>query len=230
MGYTNAGKSTLFNALTDSHVYAQDQLFATLDPTMRRIRLDAVGDAILADTVGFISHLPHRLVEAFRATLEEAASADLLLHVVDAAAEERAHNMQQVQEVLVEIGAETIPTLCVYNKTDLMGDMPPRLDRDENGKPTVVWLSAQKQRGFDLLYQAITELLSEKMFRGVVRMGNHLGSLRARLHRANAVVEEHYLDDGCCEMTLCLPEADLNRILAAETVDKNELIWVTHAA
>lgn len=225
VGYTNAGKSTLFNAITDANVYVEDQLFATLDPTMRRIELEGFGAAILADTVGFISQLPHRLVEAFRATLEEAASADLLLHVVDAAAEERAHNMEQVRAVLEEIGAETIPTLYVFNKTDLLGDMSPRIERDENGTPVAVWVSAQNQDGLDLLSQAVAELLGKNVFNGAVRIASNMGSLRARFHRANAVVDEHYLDDGTCELQLRLPEADLNRILAAETVSKNELHW-----
>ncbi len=230
VGYTNAGKSTLFNAVTDSEVYVEDQLFATLDPTMRRIELDQVGAAVLADTVGFISHLPHRLVEAFRATLEEAASADLLLHVVDAYAEERHRNIDQVNEVLEEIDAHQIPTLMVYNKTDLLGDMPPRLDRNDQGKPVAVWLSAQKRKGLDLLQQAIAELLCERVFLGRVRLGSHLGRLRARLHNANAVVDEHYLEDGTCELELRLPEADLNRILAAEAVNRDDLSWDSNAA
>lgn len=230
VGYTNAGKSTLFNAFTAADVYVQNQLFATLDPTMRRLELDGIGAAILADTVGFISHLPHRLVEAFRATLEEAANTDLLLHVIDASSPERPRNMEQVQEVLEEIGAGHIPQLSVYNKTDLLGDMPPRLDRDEQGKPTAVWVSAQNDVGLDLLRQAVTELLSEKVVEGSVRIASHMGSLRARLHRANAVLGENYLDDGSCEIRIRLPQADLSRILAAETVDVNELQWVTDAA
>lgn len=230
VGYTNAGKSTLFNALTDSSVFAQNQLFATLDPTMRRIELEGVGAAILADTVGFISHLPHRLVEAFRATLEEAASADLLLHVIDAASEERGRNIEQVQIVLAEIGADQIPQLNVYNKTDLLEDLPPRIDRDDQGKPVAVWMSAQKHLGLDLLQQAVGELLSEKVIHGEVHLDNQMGSLRARFHRANAVVDERYLDDGSCVLELRLPEADLNRILAAETLARDDLQWITHAA
>lgn len=230
VGYTNAGKSTLFNAVTNADVLAQNQLFATLDPTMRRIELEGVGAAILADTVGFISHLPHRLVEAFRATLEEAASSDLLLHIVDAATEERARNMEQVQLVLAEIGAEQIPQLCVYNKTDLLKDMPARIDRDDQGKPVAVWVSAQNKTGLDLLQQAVAELLGERVFQGEVRLDSGMGSLRARFHRANAVIEEHYTDDGSCLLTLRLPEADLNRILAAEAIGRDDLQWITHAA
>ena len=230
VGYTNAGKSTLFNALTGADVYAQDQLFATLDPTMRRVELEGFGPTILADTVGFISQLPHRLVEAFRATLEEAASADLLLHVIDAAATERSDHISDVNDVLKEIGADQLPVLCVYNKCDLLSDMEPRLDRNESGKPCAVWLSAAKSEGLELLREAIAELLGEKVFNGSVRIGSHLGRLRARLHNANAVLDERYLEDGTCELSLCLPEADLNRILAAETVSKNDLEWQTNAA
>ena len=230
VGYTNAGKSTLFNALTAADVYVQDQLFATLDPTMRRVDLERIGAAVLADTVGFISHLPHRLVEAFRATLEEATNSDLLLHVVDAASDERLRNMEQVQEVLIEIGADQIPQLCVYNKTDLLPDMPPRIDRDEHGKPIAVWVSAKNQTGLGLLRQALVEMLGNKMFEGQVRLDSQMGSLRARFHRANAVVEEHYQDDGSCVLLLRLPEMDLNRILAAETIAKSDLQWLTHAA
>ena len=230
VGYTNAGKSTLFNAMTEADVYVQDQLFATLDPTMRRIELDRVGAAVLADTVGFISHLPHRLVEAFRATLEEAVNSDLLLHVVDAATEERQRNMEQVQEVLTEIGADQVPQLCVYNKIDLMENMPPRIDRDEQGRPVAVWVSAQNKMGLDVLREALIELLGNKMFEGQVRLGSQMGSLRARFHRANAVIEECYQDDGSCLLSLRLPETDLNKILAAETVTRSDLQGLIDAA
>lgn len=226
VGYTNAGKSTLFNRITDAGVYVENQLFATLDPTMRRVELPDVGAAILADTVGFISHLPHRLVEAFRATLEEAASADLLLHVIDAAADERQRNITQVQEVLQEIGAGEIRQLFVYNKVDLMGDMPARLDRDDSGKPLAVWLSAQTGAGVELLLQAMSELLGDDMYHGKLRLDMHRGSLRARLHRCNAVIDENYLDDGSCEMHVRLPVADLNRILAAEALSAQDLEWL----
>src|SRR5699024_1574823 len=134
VGYTNAGKSTLFNALTAGDVYVADQLFATLDPTLRKVRVAGVGPAILADTVGFIRHLPHRLVESFRSTLEETLGASLLLHVTDAAADDRQDNIASVEEVLTEIGADELPVLHVYNKADLLAE-PVRIDRDEAGKP-----------------------------------------------------------------------------------------------
>ena len=158
VGYTNAGKSTLFNSLTDAGVRAADQLFATLDPILRRVHLQACGPVVLADTVGFIRHLPHKLVEAFRATLEETATASLLLHVVDAASEDRRDNIEQVEAVLGEIEALEIPRLEVFNKIDLL-EQSPRIDRDSQGLPTRVWLSAATGEGLDLLRQALAERL-----------------------------------------------------------------------
>src|SRR5690606_37532771 len=144
-----------FNRLTGADVYAEDQLIATLDPTMRRLELDDIGAVIMADTVGFISHLPHKLVEAFRATLEEATNSSLLLHIIDAAADERLHNIEQVEEVLDSIGAGDLPELKVYNKIDLIG-VEPRIDRNDDGTPVAVWLSAVTGVGCELLPQAIT--------------------------------------------------------------------------
>jgi len=227
VGYTNAGKSTLFNAITHAGVFAQDQLFATLDPTMRRIGLPDVGPAVLADTVGFISNLPHRLVESFRATLEEAASADLLLHVIDAAADERQRNIEQVNLVLEEIQAHELPVLLVYNKIDLMDGMPPRLDRDEQGRPIAVWLSAQDTetdpKGIQLLFQALAERLTDNLFHESVVLTPQMGSLRARLYRQDSVVEEVYQDDGSCRLEIRLPEADLLRMLAAEHLQLKQI-------
>src|SRR5690606_14333069 len=159
VGYTNAGKSTLFNALTQSSIYAADQLFATLDPTLRRLELDDLGPVVLADTVGFIRHLPHKLVESFRATLEESSNADLLLHVIDAHEPERDEQIEQVLAVLGEIGAEEVPLLEVYNKVDLMEGIEPQIQRDADGVPRRVWVSAQQGLGLDLLRQAVAELL-----------------------------------------------------------------------
>ncbi|SDK56732.1 ribosome rescue GTPase HflX [Microbulbifer yueqingensis] len=214
VGYTNAGKSTLFNRLTDAGVYVRDQLFATLDPTMRRVELPSVGGMILADTVGFVSHLPHRLVEAFRATLEEAASATLLLHVVDAASDDRLRLMEEVQLVLEEIGAADLPQLVVYNKIDLLAAKEPTIDRDADGVPRAVWLSAVTGEGCELLVDAISERLGEQMVRGHLLVAARHSRLRAQLYEMNAVKGEEYRDNGDCELELVLPRGDLQRLLA----------------
>ncbi|ARU28940.1 ribosome rescue GTPase HflX [Cellvibrio sp. PSBB006] len=225
VGYTNAGKSTLFNQMTGAEVYVQDQLFATLDPTMRRLELADIGAVIFADTVGFISHLPHKLVEAFRATLEEAANSTLLLHVVDAFAEERLRNIEQVDLVLEEIGAADLPQLRVYNKIDLMA-MEPRIDRGDDGAPVAVWLSAQTGAGCDLLLQAIAELLGEEMILGRLLLKADQGRLRAMLYQQQAVADENYRDDGSSELNLRIPKSDLLRILSAESLALDKLTWV----
>ena len=160
VGYTNAGKSTLFNQLTDASVYAADQLFATLDPTLRKLVIQDVGDVILADTVGFIRHLPHDLVAAFKATLQETREADLLLHVVDCADEQMQENVDSVQTVLAEIEADDRPQLMICNKIDKLADRPAGLERDDEGRPQRVWLSAQTGEGSEYLFQALTELLA----------------------------------------------------------------------
>jgi len=222
VGYTNAGKSTLFNRLTSAEVYAADQLFATLDPTMRRVELEGVGPAILADTVGFISHLPHKLVEAFRATLEEAARANLLLHVVDAHSDERSMNIARVEEVLSEIGALELPTLMIFNKIDLLEHGEARIDRDERGRPIAVWLSAQTGEGCDLLLQALTELLGSEMVSETLLLPPAMGRLRAMLYEHNAVVAESQDDSGAVRLQVLLPKVDLLRLLKAEDLSLEE--------
>jgi GTP-binding protein HflX len=212
VGYTNAGKSTLFNRLTESTVYAADQLFATLDPTLRRLQLENVGPVVLADTVGFIAHLPHKLVEAFKATLEETLNADLLLHVIDAAAEERDDQIHQVQDVLAEIGADQIPQLQVYNKLDLL-QQAPRIDRDAAGKPERVWLSAATGAGTELLLQAVSELVGSDMVTEELALEPCQGGLRAALYRLGAVEAEDYGDDGTAHLSVRLPRADWNRLM-----------------
>lgn len=157
-------------------MYAANQLFATLDPTLRRLQLDDLGPVVLADTVGFIRHLPHKLVEAFRATLEESSNADLLLHVIDAYEPERDAQVEQVLAVLGEIGANELPMLEVYNKVDLLPSVEPHIQRDDSGKPVRVWLSAQTGEGLDLLRQAIAELLGEDLFVGTLRLPQRLGA------------------------------------------------------
>ena len=223
VGLPNVGKSTLFNGVTESEVYAADQLFATLDPTMRRIELDDVGPTILADTVGFISHLPHKLVEAFHATLEEAASASLLLHVVDAHSEERHTNIQRVNEVLEEIGAIELPTLTIFNKIDLLEDIAPRIDRDSRDKPVAVWLSAQTGEGYELLLQAISELLADEMVCDTYLLTPAMGRLRAMLYKSNAVVSELPTDNGDLHLNIRIPRSDFLRLLKTEKMTQDQL-------
>lgn len=225
VGYTNAGKSTLFNRITGSDVYAENQLFATLDPTMRRIDLADVGAVIMADTVGFISHLPHKLVEAFRATLEEAANSTLLLHVIDAAADERIRNIEQVELVLEEIGAADLPQLKIYNKIDLIDAAEPRIDRDDTGKPVAVWLSAQTGLGTELLEQAVAELLGTEMVIAQLLLRPQDGRLRAALYAQQAIAEESFREDGVAVASLRVPKSDLLRILSALRIQFEDLVW-----
>lgn len=194
VGYTNAGKSTLFNALTTGEVYAADQLFATLDPTVRKLDDLSCGPAVLADTVGFIRDLPHDLVAAFRGTLAEARDADLLLHISDAADDERERLHQVVDKVLNEVDAGDLPQLRVMNKIDLAG-IEPRIDRDSEGRPQRVWLSAATGVGLDLLRQALGELLGGERLQSDLKLPLSAGRLHARLRAAGAIageaVDEH---------------------------------------
>lgn len=214
VGYTNAGKSTLFNRLTTASVYAADQLFATLDPTLRKIELADVGPAILADTVGFIRHLPHKLVEAFRATLQETTEAGLLLHVIDSYDEERLGHIEQVEAVLEEIGADEVPVLQVYNKIDQLPDAEPRIDRDEDGVPWRVWVSASTGEGVDLLLAAVSERLGEEMFHQTLTLSPSQGSLRSQLYAQGAVVAEAVDETGQLQLEVRLQLKDFRRILS----------------
>jgi|TARA_A100001391_G_scaffold39327_2_gene21826 GTP-binding protein HflX len=224
VGYTNAGKSTLFNALTESDVYAANQLFATLDPTLRRLELDDVGPVVLADTVGFIRHLPHKLVESFRATLEESSNADLLLHVIDAHEPERDQQIEQVLAVLGEIGANELPMLEVYNKVDLMEGIEPQIQRDADGKPQRVWVSARDGLGLDLVRQAIAELLGNDLFVGTLRLPQRLGRLRAQFFELSAVQRETHDDEGGSLLEVRLPRIELNRLISREGLRVDEFI------
>ncbi len=214
VGYTNAGKSTLFNRLTESSVYVADQLFATLDPTLRKIQLADVGPAILADTVGFIRHLPHKLVEAFRATLQETSEADLLLHVIDCYDDERSGHIEQVKHVLQEIGASEVPVLEVYNKIDRLDGQEARIDRDDEGRPWRVWVSAVTGEGSELLYQAVSERLSDDIFHQTLNLPASAGQLRAHLYALNAVLRESVDASGQIQVEVRLQKKDLLRLLS----------------
>jgi GTPase len=213
VGYTNAGKSSLFNAITHAGTYAADQLFATLDATLRQIQLPSFGEAVLVDTVGFISHLPHKLVEAFRATLEETAQADLLLHVVDIANEAHDYYIEQVHEVLTEIGADDVPCLQVLNKIDLLDNVEPHIDRDEHGKPQRVWVSAKTGAGVELLMTAISELVADDVVSEELVLGPEQGRLRARLYARGAVNRESVDEQGRAVLRIRLPRLDYERLL-----------------
>lgn len=224
VGYTNAGKSTLFNALTQAEVYAADQLFATLDPTLRRLEIDDVGEIVLADTVGFIRHLPHKLVEAFRATLQEAAEADLLMHVIDCASDEREGNIEQVELVLGEIQADELPELRVYNKIDLLESGEPRIDRNEDGVPVAVWVSAQERLGFDLLRQAMSELLGEEIFEDRLTLAPADARLRAILYESGGVQGEDFADNGDIHLQIRMQLQDFKRALSKAEVPESRFI------
>ena len=223
VGYTNAGKSTLFNTLTLANVYVADQLFATLDPTLRRVSIPDFGPIVLADTVGFIRHLPHKLVEAFRATLEEAAQSDLLIHVIDCADEEREDNIAQVEVVLNEIGADAIPRLEIYNKIDLV-DSKPRIDRDKDGIARRVWVSAQNGSGLDLIEQCLAEWLGEDIIHGRLTLDVGQGRLCAAFYQQNVVVSERYTEQGLSDIEIRLPKQDFCRLLSAEELDPQTVL------
>lgn len=217
VGYTNAGKSTLFNRLTGAGVYAADQLFATLDPTLRRIEGLPCGPLLLADTVGFIRELPHEVVAAFRSTLSEARDAELLLHVVDASDPEHAERMRQVDAVLEEIGAGDIPRIVVMNKIDQL-DIGPRIDAIEGGDQPRVWLSAAEGIGMDGLFDTIADHFAERRTPYRVFVPHAQAALRAGLYGEKAIESEQATEHGWL-LHARLSDAQVGRLRRHERSD-----------
>jgi GTP-binding protein HflX len=208
VGYTNAGKSTLFRSLTGADAYVADQLFATLDPLVRKVELPGGTPVVLADTVGFIRELPHELVAAFRSTLTEAREATLLLHVIDASDPRRDERIEQVNAVLTEVGAGDLPQIRVYNKIDRL-ELQPHAERDAEGQVASVWISAVKHLGLDLLLESIAERLALfARLRRVRAVASQAGQLRARLYSAGAIREEQVQDDGSIEWSAAVPDSE----------------------
>jgi GTP-binding protein HflX len=214
VGYTNAGKSTLFNRLTGSDTYVADQLFATLDPTVRRIKLSRVGEVVLADTVGFVRELPHELIAAFRSTLQEARDADLLLHVVDASDPQRDERIRQVREVLAGIGAGEIREFTVFNKIDLVeGAETPRVVIGADGVPHQAWASAVTGAGIAELRDAIAQAVRPNQVRRTLHLDMQAAAIRSDLYRRNAIRAERQRDDGSWELDIELDSSEVAKVL-----------------
>jgi len=217
VGYTNAGKSTLFNALTGSASYVADQLFATLDPTVRQVKLAGVGEVVLADTVGFVRSLPHELVAAFRSTLQEARDADLLLHVVDASDPLRDERIVQVREVLRGIGAGDIRELVVFNKIDLNGDQP-RVVLGKDGLAALVSVSAASGLGLPELREALAHAVRPNQVRLTLHLELTAAAVRSDLYRRNAVRAERQCEDGAWDLTVELDATEIDKLLGRQGV------------
>jgi GTP-binding protein HflX len=217
VGYTNAGKSTLFNTLTGAGVYAEDQLFATLDATLRRVEIADAGPVILADTVGFIKQLPHDLVAAFRSTLEETKQSHLLLHLIDASSPDRDERIAQVNEVLTEIGADGIDQIEVYNKIDLLAhdgkNVEPRLDYDEEGKVKRVWISSKNGDGIDLVLEALKGYFGREFIHCWLKLPATEAKLRATLFQLGVVANEKDPEDGGFLLEVSMQKHRLDEII-----------------
>jgi GTPase len=227
VGYTNAGKSTLFNCLTGSDTYVADQLFATLDPTVRRVKLSGLGDVVLADTVGFVRQLPHELIAAFRSTLQEARDADLLLHVVDASDPLRSERIAQVREVLSGIGAGEIRELTVFNKIDLLDGAAaegPRVTAGPDGLPAQAWVSSVTGAGIEDLRQAIVQAVRPNQIRRTLHLDMPAAAVRSDLYRRNAVRAERQCDDGSWELDVELDSSEMAKVLGSRGVDLVEVL------
>ncbi len=222
VGYTNAGKSTLFNTLTGADIYTADQLFATLDPTLRSCQLPNSSEIILADTVGFIRHLPHELVAAFKSTLQEASEADLLLHVIDAHSEDRDEIIKQVNLVLEDIDADKVRQIEIYNKIDLLDDVQPHIDRDESGNVIRVWLSAETGLGIELLFQALAELFSTTKEKIRCYLRPDQSHIRAKLFTCAKIINEHIDDFGANELVIEIDARHLGLLKDVKTENISE--------
>lgn len=212
VGYTNAGKSTMFNCITESKVYAADQLFATLDPTHRKICLVPGQDAILSDTVGFIRHLPHDLVAAFKATLQESRQADILLHIIDASDERRDDNKEQVYEVLEAIGASGIKTIEVFNKIDRIEQLTAKVEPGLDGAADRVWCSAKSGEGLDLLRQTISHQLEIQWLHLKMRLSPQDLSIRSELYNLNVIESEEVAEDASLIVDISINQSDWRRL------------------
>lgn len=210
VGYTNAGKSTLFNALTDSDAYSADKLFATLDPTLRRMQISKGQHVVLADTVGFIQDLPHDLIDAFHATLQETQEADLLLHIVDASDENRDNNIVEVEAVLKQIEALDVPQIMVYNKIDQI-NMLPNIRFDQHGGIQQVWVSALQGQGLGLLVKALRQYFDFKTKRIWLRFPPSAGNLRSELYNKDEVIQEFFDDEGYWQIEAEVPNQRLKK-------------------
>ncbi len=222
VGYTNAGKSTLFNALTDANVYVEDKLFATLDPTVRRLELPNGREVVLADTVGFIRDLPHELIAAFRSTLQEAREANLILHLIDASDGNRWQRVRQVNSVLKQLDADKVPQIRVYNKIDKL-DRAPRVTNNRAGEIRAAWISAATHEGIPMLLDAVGDRLRRKTLHGVMRLQSSQGRQRAQLFEIGAVLNEEVCEDGGWKLELKMAERDLQRFLKRENLADNLL-------
>jgi GTP-binding protein HflX len=228
VGYTNAGKSTLFNALTGSDTYVADQLFATLDPTVRRIRLPAIGEVVLADTVGFVRELPHELVAAFRSTLQEARDADLLMHVVDASDPRRNERIEQVRTVLRGIGAGDVRELLVFNKIDLV-DETAHVQDGADGLAAQAWTSAASGAGLEELRHAVARAVRPNQVRRTLHLELRAAALRSGLYRRNAVRAERQCDDGSWDLEVELDSSEIEKLAGAPGVNVVENLKTSRA-
>jgi len=225
VGYTNAGKSTLFNYMTSAGVYAEDRLFATLDSTLRRVHLPGCGPVIFADTVGFIRHIPHDLVTAFRSTLEETSEADLLIHLVDASDQYREDKMKDVLEVIAEVGAQDVPQLVVFNKIDMLEPkIEAKVDLNEDGVPERVWLSAKSGQGIDMLMESVASFFKGHFYMVSLTLEAKAGKKRAQLYELGQIVEEGFDEEGNSQFKMHLTEQEWNMVKGwDELIDANVL-------